>query len=130
MLAAVVMGAGLLVGTMVDAGRAAGQGGNGIVGTWASQVPDGNGGTNYSWFVFGQDGSYKMVSAVQGGRKGGTVIQRWGNYQVRQAGQGQYQTTVHVTGGAPTQACTPGMGCVPVQGIARTMELQLQMRNG
>ena len=130
-LAAVAMGLALVVGTMFDTGLAAGQGGdNGIVGTWTSQVPDGNGGTNYSWFIFGQDGSYKMVSAVQGGRKGGSVIQRWGSYQARPVGQGQYQTTVRVTGGAPTQSCTPGMGCVQVQGIQATMQWQLQMRNG
>ena len=125
----------MVLGTMVNAGHAAGQGGdsgggNGIVGTWTSAIPDGQGGTNYSWYTFGQDGSYRMVSAIQGGRNAGNVIQRWGQYQARPLGQGQYQATVRVTGGAPAQVCSQGQGCTPVQGIQRTMQWQLQVRNG
>ncbi len=131
MLAAVGMGVALLAGTMFHAEHAAGQGGdNGIVGTWTSRVPDGQGGTNQTWYTFGPDGSYRMVAYIQGGRHNGSVTQRWGSYQARPAGQWQYQTTVQVKGGAPTQDCTPGMGCTPVQGIQRTMQWQMQVRNG
>ena len=131
MLAAAGVCVAMLAGTMFNAEHAVGQGGDsGITGTWISVIPDGNGGTNHSWFTFGQDGSYRMVSAIQGGANNGNVIERWGQYQARSVGQGHYQATVQVTGGAPMQVCSQGQGCTPVQGIQRTMQWQLEMRNG
>ena len=133
----IAMCALLMLGALLDAGHAAGQGGDngggsGIVGTWTSAIPDGAGGTNYSWYTFGQDGSYQMVSAIQGGRNNGSVIQRWGLYQAQQVGQGQYIANVQLKGGAPAQVCTQvqGGGCTPVQGLQATMRWQLQVRNG
>ena len=128
-VAAVAMGVAMVAGTMFNAGLAAGQGGeNGIVGTWTSTVSNGQGGTNQTWYTFGPDGSYRMVAYTQGGRHNGSITQRWGSYQARPVGQGQYQTTVQVKGGAPTQDCTPGMGCVPVRNIQATLQWQMQVR--
>jgi hypothetical protein len=89
-------------------------------------MPDGNGGTNYSWYTFTADGQYQMVSSVLGGRNNGSVVQRWGTYQSRPAGN-SVQVGVHITGGAPTQVCAPGQGCTPVQGIQRNLNLTFQV---
>ena len=103
---------------------------NGIVGTWTSAVNDGHGGVNYSWYTFAPDGSYRMVSSIRGGANNGSTIQRWGQWQARQVGPGQFQTLVRVTGGAPQQICSQGQGCTPVNGIQTTYNWQLQVRNG
>lgn len=95
---------------------------SGIVGTWALRSPDGQGGTNFSWFTFTANGQYQMVSAIQGGRNNGSVVQRWGTYQSRPMGN-SVQVAVRITGGAPSQICAPGQGCTPVQGIQRMMNL-------
>jgi|GEM_PF-2262557 len=100
---------------------------NGIVGTWALRAPDGNGGANFSWYTFTADGQYQMVSAIQGGRNNGSVVQRWGTYQARPVGGNAYQVAVRITGGAPTQVCAQGQGCTPVQGIQRMMNLNFQV---
>ena len=67
-----------------------------------------------------------MVSSVLGGRNNGSVVQRWGTYQSRPAGN-SVQVGVHITGGAPTQVCAPGQGCTPVQGIQRNLNLSFQV---
>ena len=59
-------------------------------------------------------GSYQMVSAIQGGRKNGNVIQRWGTYQTRPGDRGQTQIGVLIAGGAPSQICSPGAGCTQI----------------
>jgi hypothetical protein len=125
------LGVGMVALSAAPSVDAAGQAGDtGIVGTWTSAVNDGHGGTNYSWYTFAQDGSYRMVSSILGGANNGSKIQRWGQWQARQVGPGQFQTLVHVTGGAPQQICSQGQGCTPVQGIQATYNWQLRVQNG
>jgi hypothetical protein len=100
---------------------------SGLVGTWALQQPDGNGGENFSWYTFTANGQYQLVSAIQGGRNNGSVVQRWGTYQSRSTGPNTYQVAIRITGGAPTQVCAAGQGCTPVQGIQRSMNLAFQV---
>jgi hypothetical protein len=108
-------------------GQGGNQGGGGsVVGTWALITPDGNGGQNYSWYTFTPNGEYQMVSAIQGGRNNGSVIQRWGTYQTRPAGNA-IQVGVLVTGGADLSGSAAGQGCTPVQGIQRNMVLTFQV---
>ncbi len=126
-LAAVVLGMAVMITALVTPAIATGQGGGSpVVGTWTSAIQDGAGGMNRTWFTFGGDGAYQMVSAVQGGRNNGNVVQRWGSYQVQQ-NQGQYQIAVHVQGGAPTQVCSPGNGCTPIQ-VQGNMTFTVQVR--
>lgn len=104
-----------------------GQQQNGIVGTWTLVSPDGAGGQNFSWYTFTPDGRYQLVSAIQGGRNNGNVIQRWGTYQTRSLGQNAFQVGIRITNGAPTQICAQNQGCTPVQGIQRQLNLTFQV---
>ena len=127
-LAAAVLGLAVMMTAVFAPSVATGQGGGSpVVGTWESVGSDGSGGTNHTWFTFGGDGSYQMVSSVQGGHNNGNVIQRWGTYQTRPGGQGQIQIGVLVDGGAPSQACTPGAGCTQVN-IQRNIGFLVQVR--
>ncbi len=101
------------------------QGQNSLVGTWSFASSDNGGGKNFSWYTFTSNGQYQMVSAIQGGRNNGNVIQRWGRYQARTVGLNSYQVAVQITGGAPTRICAPGQGCTPVQGIQRPINPQM-----
>jgi hypothetical protein len=100
---------------------------NSLVGTWSFVSPDNVGGRNFSWYTFTSNGQYQMVSAIQGGRNNGSVVQRWGRYQARSIGQNSYQVAVQITGGAPTQICAPGQGCTPVRGIQQQLNLSFQV---